>query len=186
LKEVYLSIPFYILGLLQRFGPQHGYQIKKIISEQLADFTQIKLPVIYYHLEKMSEEGLLNAECEKNGSRPEKTVYSVTEKGREQFLVLLEQMLDSEYRPVFSTDGIFYFSEFTGTEHIVQKLRVYTEKISLGIKAIEKHRDETAAYIPEAYRSSAEIIFTHHLLHFRAEREWAENTISILEEEKNT
>jgi len=50
-----------ILGLLQRFGPQHGYYIKKLISEELADFTQIKLPTIYYHLEKMNADGLLFA-----------------------------------------------------------------------------------------------------------------------------
>ena len=69
-----MIIPFYILGLLQRFGPQHGYQIKKIISEQLADFTQIKLPVIYYHLEKMTQDELISPDCEKNGNRPEKTL----------------------------------------------------------------------------------------------------------------
>ena len=34
-------IPLYILGLLLRFGPQHGYQIKKLLEEQLEDFTQI-------------------------------------------------------------------------------------------------------------------------------------------------
>jgi DNA-binding PadR family transcriptional regulator len=60
-------IPFYILGLLQRFGPQHGYQLKKIIGEQLSDFTQIKLPTIYYHLEKMEADGLLAANSEKPG-----------------------------------------------------------------------------------------------------------------------
>uniref|UniRef100_UPI000AEE63EC PadR family transcriptional regulator n=1 Tax=Clostridium sp. NkU-1 TaxID=1095009 RepID=UPI000AEE63EC len=65
-------IPLYILGLLQRYGPQHGYQIKKIIAEQLSDFTQIKLPTIYYHLEKMETDGLLSANREKSGSRPEK------------------------------------------------------------------------------------------------------------------
>ena len=37
-------IPLYILGFLLRYGPQHGYQIKKLISEQMADFTSIKLP----------------------------------------------------------------------------------------------------------------------------------------------
>ena len=68
-------ILIYILGLLIRFGPQHGYQLKKTIAGQLADFTQIKLPNIYYHLEKMQMEGLVSASTEKDTGRPEKTVY---------------------------------------------------------------------------------------------------------------
>ena len=31
-EEVLLMIPLYILGLLLRFGPQHGYQIKKLLE----------------------------------------------------------------------------------------------------------------------------------------------------------
>jgi DNA-binding PadR family transcriptional regulator len=61
-----------ILDLLQRYGPKHGYQIKKIISEQLSDFTQIKLPTIYYHLEKMATDKMLSTSIEKESSRPEK------------------------------------------------------------------------------------------------------------------
>ena len=60
-------IPLYVLGLLQRYGPQHGYQLKKTISEELEDFTQIKLPTIYYHLEKMESQGLFTCSTEKAG-----------------------------------------------------------------------------------------------------------------------
>ena len=66
-------IPLYILGLLLRFGPQHGYQIKKLLEEQLEDFTQIKLPTVYYHLEKMEAAGLIEAHRDRQGARPENT-----------------------------------------------------------------------------------------------------------------
>ena len=75
-------VPLYILGLLTRYGPQHGYQIKKIIAESLADFTQIKLPTIYYHLTKMAENGLLSAASEKTGARPEKNRIQPDGQGR--------------------------------------------------------------------------------------------------------
>jgi DNA-binding PadR family transcriptional regulator len=84
-RGVFFIIPLYILGLLQRFGPQHGYQIKKIIADQLADFTQIKLPTIYYHLEKMQAGGLLSVTSEKPGGRPEKSVYAVTKRASARF-----------------------------------------------------------------------------------------------------
>ena len=92
-------VPLYILGLLQRFGPQHGYQIKKILAEQLTDFTQIKLPTIYYHLVKMKEDGLLSASSEQPGGRPTKTVYAITEKGIDGFQSMLTALLDFNYRP---------------------------------------------------------------------------------------
>ena len=63
-------IPLYILGLLLRFGPQHGYQIKKLLEEQLEDFTQIKLPTVYYHLEKMEAAGLIEAGREPDPKKP--------------------------------------------------------------------------------------------------------------------
>ena len=65
-------IPLYILGLLLRFGPQHGYQIKKLLEEQLEDFTQIKLPTVYYHLEKMEAAGLIEAHRDRQEPDPKK------------------------------------------------------------------------------------------------------------------
>ncbi|HWQ73066.1 MAG TPA: PadR family transcriptional regulator [Desulfitobacteriaceae bacterium] len=80
-------------GLLLRFGSQHGYQIKKLIEEQLEDFTQIKLPTVYYHLEKMEAAGLVTAHRDKQGTRPEKTVYQVSSAGTDKFRELLLQTL---------------------------------------------------------------------------------------------
>lgn len=47
-----MKVPFYILGLLMRYGPQHGYNIKQLVSDGISDFAKIKLPTIYYHLKK--------------------------------------------------------------------------------------------------------------------------------------
>ncbi len=40
----------YILGIIKRHGPIHGYDIKQILDEHVSDFVHIKLPNIYYHL----------------------------------------------------------------------------------------------------------------------------------------
>ncbi len=81
---------------------------------------------------------------------------------------------------MFQADGVFYSSEYLDAEQITQKLHAYEEKLAASIRAIEKHRDESLAFIPEEYRSSAEIIFDHHLSHYRAEQSWVEKTISII------
>ncbi len=173
-------IPLYILGLLQRFGPQHGYQIKKIIAEQLSDFTQIKLPTIYYHLEKMEADGLLSANSEKPGGRPEKTIYTITDKGIMAFKSMIAGLFEFEYRPTFPSDGVFYFSDYIETAEILSYLTAYIDKLNAAISNIEKHKNETIQFVPDEDRTMVSIIFSHHERHYKAELEWAEETFNSL------
>ena len=175
-------IPFYILGLLQRFGPQHGYQIKKIIAEQLSDFTQIKLPTIYYHLEKMEADGLLSANNEKPGGKLEKTIYTITDKGITAFKSMIAGLLEFEYRPTFSSDGIFYFFDYIETTEIVRHLEAYMDKLNSAISNIEKHKKETLDFVPAEDRIMVRIIFSHHERHYKAELDWVQETLSSLNE----
>ena len=169
-------IPLYILGLLLRYGAQHGYQIKKTISEELSDFTQIKLPTIYYHLEKMQSEGLLEAMQEKDSNRPEKTVYAITQKGKETFDTKLNALLKFEYRPAFASDAVFYFSDSLEKTQIAEHLEFYVRELKGIIAAIQKHEQETMRFVPDNMKTIVRIVFDHHLLHYRAELAWAEQS----------
>ena len=177
-------IPLYILGLLRRYGPLHGYQIKKIIGEQLSDFTQIKLPTIYYHLEKMLQAGFLTSSSERTGSRPEKTTYSVTEKGADEFSGMLTGMLDFSYRPAYPSDGVFFFSDSLTDGEIARHLSVYAQKLRETLETIRLHREETLRFMPEDMRKNAAVIFNHHECHYKAELQWAEETRLIYEEDE--
>jgi len=177
-------IPLYILGLLRRFGPQHGYQIKKIIAEQLSDFTQIKLPTIYYHLEKMEADGFLAANCEKPGFRPEKTVYTITDKGTEAFRKMLFDLLEFNYRPAFPADGVFYFSDNLEPEIISKNIKIYIEKLKNILVHLEKHGNETMQFIPYEMKLMVNIIFSHHVRHYQAELDWATESYNHLNEKE--
>lgn len=165
---------------MQRFGPQHGYQIKKIISEQLSDFTQIKLPTIYYHLEKMKNDGLLVASSEKPGSRPEKTVYSITVEGIKVFKDMLNELLGFEYRPTFPSDSVFYFSEYLEPSDIIVHLTAYIEKLNKSIAIIQNHKNKTMLFIPDNIKTMVNIIFDHHEYHYQAELRWAIESLNSL------
>jgi DNA-binding PadR family transcriptional regulator len=80
-----MGIPLYILGPLRRFGSFHGYQIRKVIAEEIADFARIKLSTIHDHLQHMETAGLLSAENEKDLRRPERRVYPITQRGNNAF-----------------------------------------------------------------------------------------------------
>lgn len=175
-------IPLYILGLLLRYGPQHGYQIKKLLQEQMADFTDIKLPTIYYHLERMEAAGFLTAREEAAGARPEKRVYQVSPWGEEEFARLLRQTLELHYRPAFEADSLLFFSDSVETEELLAALECHISNLLESLERIEGHRREVLPHLPPRMRAPAGLIFSHHALHYRAELTWAQEAAERLKE----
>lgn len=82
MKPPLCKVSFYILGFLIRLGPLHGYQLKAHIESEARDFAKIRLPNLYYHLGSMREKGWVESTRGKEGSRPEKEVFSVTPEGK--------------------------------------------------------------------------------------------------------
>lgn len=77
-----MSTRLVILGLL-RDQHLHGYEIKQIIEEHMGDWTSIAFGSIYFALGKLSEEGLIEkVATEKEGNRPSRSIYQITEGGQ--------------------------------------------------------------------------------------------------------
>ena len=53
------------------------------------------------------------------------------------------------------------------------------------IKRIEDHRTEMEKVIPEEMKIYADIIFNHHLMHYKAELSWAEESIDAIGKERS-
>ena len=70
-----------ILGFLKRFGKLHGYELKEKIGREVADFVNVKLSNVYYHLEKLYHEGLLNIEYYEQSEKPNKKIYMINQSG---------------------------------------------------------------------------------------------------------
>jgi DNA-binding PadR family transcriptional regulator len=175
-----LNIPFYLLGLLIRYGPQHGYKLKQIITGQIADFAKIKLPTIYYHLEKMLQKQYVTATLEREGKRPEKTIYAITESGKAYFEELLETSLAEKYLPQFGIDGVFYFAESVDRPRLLEKLIDRKKDLDLKIQVLKKHAEHTAQKLPQAALPFSQAIFDHHLDHLETEVKWLQNVIKEL------
>lgn len=175
-----MSVPLYILGLLRRFGPQHGYQIKKVISEEIADFARIKLPTIYYHLQRMEEDGLLSAENAKDSNRPERRVYTITPKGRAAFEKELVSLLDLTFEPSFECDALFYFADCLDDADILGSLEAHARAMDAARQTIESHEAIAMEGLSAEQKAWASVIFCHHKLHDQAEASWAREALAIL------
>lgn len=172
-----MKIPFYILGLLQRYGPQHGYSLKRIIEEQIAEFARIKMPTVYYHLGKLKEGGYVEEKLEREGNRPEKSVYSVTDRGKSYFSELMEKQLTEPYEPELPLDGALFFSEKLSEEELVSEMKKRMSSLENRLESLKHYRNSVLENVPNPGKKSTTSIFDHHICHFEAELEWLKRII---------
>jgi DNA-binding PadR family transcriptional regulator len=175
-----MKIPFYLLGLLIRYGPQHGYSLKQIIEETISDFAKIKLPTIYYHLDKLKENGYVAETTGKEGNRPEKIVFTITDKGKKYYDELFIRQLSENYSPEFALDGVLYFTDRVDHDLLLKDLMKKELELAEKIRTLGFHKDHCLKYIDDPGRFSAEAIFEHHRIHLQAELEWLKKTIKGL------
>jgi DNA-binding PadR family transcriptional regulator len=78
-----MSIEYSILGLLS-WKPSSGYDIKKMFKDSAVMYWSGNNNQIYNTLSKLLDSNLVSTRVEKQESLPDKKVYSITEKGREE------------------------------------------------------------------------------------------------------
>jgi poly-beta-hydroxybutyrate-responsive repressor len=88
-RERYIQ-PSVLLGLYQK--PSYGYELIQTI--QRYGFVEGPAPpgMIYRHLRRMEEDGLVSSEWETPGTGPAKRVYQITAEGIEVLRIWVEYM----------------------------------------------------------------------------------------------
>lgn len=85
------AIDLVILGHLMN-EPKSAYEMKKDLEFQnIKDWVKIGISTIFQNLIKLYKKGFLDAKKVKESEMPEKTIYSINEKGREQFHILMKK-----------------------------------------------------------------------------------------------
>ncbi len=129
------------LGLLKD-GPKHGYEIKRLIEEELFPFVGLKIKSIYYPLKRMETLGLIKKDVGREGRFPERYVYSLTPKGEEIFEHLITESFLSIERPYFKIDLSLYFLQYVDKHIARRRLRarqIFLKRIKKEIEALKKN-----------------------------------------------
>jgi DNA-binding PadR family transcriptional regulator len=73
----------------------HPYEMQCLIREWHKDeFLELKRGSLYHAIERLRDQGLIDVvEVTRDGRRPERTVYRITEAGEQEMLRWLEEML---------------------------------------------------------------------------------------------
>jgi DNA-binding PadR family transcriptional regulator len=96
------------LGLLS-MGEATGYDIKKMFEDgSLGSIVEVSFGSIYPALTRLSEEGLISCREESQDRRPDRKIYSITEKGQRVFATaLLEPVGEDRFRSPFLFAMVF-------------------------------------------------------------------------------
>lgn len=133
-----MSIKHSILGLLH-YEDMHGYRIKEHVERNFGHMWSINYGQIYQNLKKMEEDGLVEmvevAPSENGG--PLKKLYSITEKGRDEF----ERWLSSSpERQMLLRDPFLTRFVFFGFGDSERSLEIIEEQILSYEEQLESRR----------------------------------------------
>jgi DNA-binding PadR family transcriptional regulator len=88
-------------------GPMHPYQVARLLKHRgKDDVIKIRYGSLYTVVQDLEERGLVEAEgTERAGHRPERTVYRLTDEGREELAERLRELVSEPVKeyPVFAS-----------------------------------------------------------------------------------
>ncbi|WP_341321257.1 helix-turn-helix transcriptional regulator [Solibacillus sp. FSL H8-0523] len=105
-----MSIQIYILSKLMQ-GDNYPYKLKKELSEpipfdKMGNLTESKL---YYHFDSLTKQGLVEPrEIIKEENRPDKQVFAITDKGREQLPLKIYELFEKANKVSDMVVGIVF------------------------------------------------------------------------------
>lgn len=172
-----MKVPLYILGFLLRYGPQHGYRLKQHIEEEASDFAFIRTSNLYYHLESLKKNGYVDATVEREGKRPDRQVFEITEAGKTYFLELLRKASKDYFKGEYLFDATLFFFEYLDKDTLIRAIDDHIERCKQVVAHIKSHQRDVLSNIPEAFLKPAQAIFNHHIYHYQTELKWLEETL---------
>jgi DNA-binding PadR family transcriptional regulator len=78
-----MSIKYAMLGILAE-KDLHGYELKSSFDEKVGDFWSLNYGQIYTTLDRLEKEDLVTHDRQTQDRRPDRKIFSITSKGREE------------------------------------------------------------------------------------------------------
>ncbi len=171
-----------ILELLDE-EPMHPYEMASRMRLRHHDeFIRLNFGTLYHAVEALERDGwVVPAEREKEGRRPERTIYRLTEKGREALTQTVAELLEKPRReyPSFAA-GLMFMHHLPAAE-AAARLKTRAE-------ALDGIIDRFGAVLGELLRKGvsrlALIEVEHKIAMLEAERRWVRALASEIEHGK--
>ncbi|MGG0278023.1 PadR family transcriptional regulator [Bacillus rhizoplanae] len=163
-----MSMKLVILGLLLE-GEKHPYEVQHIMKERQMDcYIKYAKGSLYYAFEQLEkQEAIAVTHIIRDTNRPDKTIYHITEKGKELFHTLLLEQFQAKnhiYKPIYT--GLS-FSHFGDNQCIVPILKKKIEETQAFITTMQSIYINNKASIPRAQLYILANVIDHASVEFR-------------------
>jgi DNA-binding PadR family transcriptional regulator len=173
-----MSVRMVILGLLAE-RPLYGYEIKQIIEEHMGDWTSIAFGSIYFALDKLAEEGFVDkVAVEQAGSRPSRSVYQVTNSGKDEFLRLLRESWQAVEHEYYEIDICLFFLERLSASEVKGYLQARLSRLEGILRQLQEH--EAQQLHNPGVPAQARAIFEHSQVHIQSETDWTRDLLNSM------
>jgi DNA-binding PadR family transcriptional regulator len=110
-----------ILGMLQKRS-YSGYELKHYFESVFSFFFDASFGTIYPTLSRMEQLGYITKESIQQDNRPNKNIYTITDRGQEQFRLYLSSGIEKQ---TFRSDLLMrlYFGEFVERDVVIKWLQ---------------------------------------------------------------
>lgn len=168
-----------LLGLLS-MSPMSGYDIKQAIEYSIGYFWRESYGAIYPNLRALHDEGLVCRTIEHSEGKPDRHVYSITDKGRKELSEWLSARPDPP--PLRNELLLKLFYGPAGKRSDMQRhVRTYLRLQRIRVKELEAILEE----ITKRYEGNPGLPYWSMTLRYgitsrKAMVEWAEETLTTL------
>ena len=116
------SIDIILLGMLTE-EPHNAYEVNKILEQRRTrTWLKISSAAVYRNLRRLHEEGYLEAHTTRDGLKPHKTVFTLSDTGRDRFVQLLDESAASPVSLHFDFDAWVAHIHYLPPQRAVQLL----------------------------------------------------------------
>lgn len=173
-----------ILGLLN-YQDMTGYEVMEVFRDSLRFFWSAQTSQIYRDLQGMEKKGWVSKTVVSQQGKPDKNIYAITEKGKEELLSWL-----GDEKPGFTTKvpvlmKVFFMGERSREESIAyfKKLKEEGEWALKELEIVPQYINAYAQYIDQSEKTAYwEMTVDYGRRRMQMQVDWAQNCIDRLEE----
>jgi DNA-binding PadR family transcriptional regulator len=168
-----------LLGLLCRFGPCYGYELRVLIERQnLHRVADVRYGSIYAALKRLARDKLVvEVERSRAGNRPERVAFEVTDEGRAALRTLLSDAIRDPGQAERPVDIALHFSGLLDLDEVESLIRTRMANLGAYHAAITRAPDPSPHPDP-GMQALLEDIREHFVAVNRAERAWTETVLA--------
>ncbi|MBB6732535.1 PadR family transcriptional regulator [Cohnella zeiphila] len=171
-----MSMKMMVLGLLMEYD-RHPYDMRQAINDRNWNYAfKLRDGSLYYAVDQLRESGLIEASevvPVPGEHRPDKTIYRITEAGREKFLELFYAQLEQSAYPQHPMMMAMPFLRHANQERIAEIAERQLEACRKRIEKMEAKLQERGNIMP----SSSKRMLDGMILYGRAELAWLTDTL---------